>query len=111
MFKPFRGTVDDLFVHVSNNINADEVSEVAEGTSELTLDDAEALTYLESELGVDRETAQDILLEIKTAEIERIMLNLKDQGLVNIIDGKDGGEVMYELTTNGKYLVESLKKG
>lgn len=111
MFKPFTGTVDELLDHVNTNINSEEVVSVVEGTSDITLTDKEVLAYLKSELGVDTQTAKDILVEMKMEEVTRIMLSLRDQGLVNIIDKKDGSEVMYELTPNGKCLIQNMKKG
>lgn len=108
--QPFSGTTDELLNHVDNNIDADEVESIVDGTSKLILDDDSAINMIKSEMNVDDEMARDILNDIKLEEIRRVMERLVSDGLVEMIASGDIENPKYKLTENGKSLVKSINE-
>lgn len=109
MFVPFKGSVDQLLSHV-DTLDPNMVEDVVVNqTKDVLLDDDVAIKMIQSELGCDLESATDIFTQIKLEEIDRVIKNLMDEGLVEICDYHDG-EPMYSLTDNGKMIAKKIKK-
>jgi hypothetical protein len=106
--QPFSGTTDQLLNHLDNNFDVDEAEAIANGTSDLILDDDSAINMIKSEMDVDEETAKDILEDIKLEEIKRVMERLVSDGLVEVVSNSNIENPKYRLTENGKLLVKNI---
>lgn len=109
MFVPFKGNVDQLLNHVDTLDPTMVEDVVVNKTKDVLLDDEVAIKMIQSELNCDLETATDVFTQIKFEEIDRVLKNLMDDGLVEISDYRDG-EPMYSLTENGKMIAKKIKK-
>lgn len=109
IFRPFNGSVDDLLNHVDKFDPTVVENVVVNQTEEVLLDDTTAIAMIQSELNCDEEMAKDIFNNIKLEEVTRVIDNLVDEGLVEVVDYVDG-EPRFSLTENGKLMSEKLKK-
>ena len=109
MFVPFKGSVDDLLNHVDKFDPTEVEDVVVNQTKDVMLDDDVAIKLIQSELNCDLQMATDVFNQIKLEEVDRVLKNLVNEGLVEVSEYKDG-EPMYSLTDNGKFFAEKLKK-
>jgi len=109
IFKPFRGSIDDLLNHV-DKMNPDDVEKIVVDKSEdVLLSDTDAINMIMAESQLDRETAEAILTEIKLEEVRRAIGNLLEEGLIEVSYYDVAGDPIYSLTDNGKAIVTDLK--
>ena len=115
IFKPFKGTVDDLLNHVNENIDPQDVENiVVNETDDVLLTDEEGIQLVKEELNCDDEEAKRIYNEIKREEVTHVINKLTNEGIIEITKyetANDGNmEPLYGLTEKGKQYVEQIKK-
>jgi hypothetical protein len=107
-FVPFHGTVDQLLENMKL-VDDDQVERVIlEGKEDYILSDEEAVSMIMAEADVSRDEAADILNEIKSEEMQRVITKLVGEGIVEVTSYDAAGEPLYGLTQNGKALAKSF---
>lgn len=107
-FSPFRGTVDQLLANMEL-VDDDQVERVVlEENEDYILSDEEAISMIMAESDVPRDEAVDILNEIKSEEMKRVLTKLVSEGIVEVSSYDEDGEPLYGLTENGKALATSF---
>ena len=109
MFKPFNGSVDELLDHVDSQINPEDVENiVVNKTEDVLLDNDTAIQLIMSEADCNIEMAQTLLDEMKREEITKVLNNLVESGLIEVVKYDEDGEKMYGLTENGSVIAKQL---
>jgi hypothetical protein len=107
-FSPFHGTVDQLLANMEL-VDDNQVERILlEGVEDYILSDEEAVSMIMAEANVQRDEAVDILNEIKSEEMQRVLTKLVGEGIVEVTSYDDAGEPLYGLTANGKALATSF---
>ena len=105
----FKGSIDDLLNHCSEN--ADYVSDVVEEVEQVQLTDNEAAKMINEKFKYfTHDECLKIVQQIKLEEVRETIDKMINEGLVEVKEYDAQGDPKFVLTERGNKYKESLKK-
>lgn len=108
LYKNFQGSIDDLIAHTSSPEAQKQIDDIQNDVNTI-LTDEEALDCIKEEYHCGDELAREIMMEIKLEEANRILGELAEKGLVEVLTYDENGKPeSYRLTELGKQCRQQL---